>query len=270
MGRGDGFIRLTSVLLVLALTAYLGLWALGALDSGLRTVEAQPATVTLGGRAEGIIVRDEVLLQSETKISQVLAHEGKRLGVGDAVAQGVFAEYAGLFSASADGFEHLSPEALDTLSAPELRQLLDSGGEDPENAIGKIVRGTDWYFAAFTGAQLYAGQKLTLDFGFVVEAEVLRAEDGMAVFRMDSALAESLGLRKAEAEMVTAEYAGLRIPASALRHGEDGKTYVTVLTATLPENKNVNIIHDGGDWLLVEIEDRADALRPGNSIVIDP
>lgn len=270
MGRGDGFLKALSVLLVLSLAAYLGVWAFGALETGLSTVEAVEAVVTLGGELEGIIVRDEVLLQSEAKIGEILAAEGKRLGVGDAVAEGIFAEYAGLFTASVDGFESLSPGALDTLSSTGLSELLESGGEAAEKAFGKTVRGTSWYFAAFTDEKLYAGQRVTLDFGFAVEAEVVRASGGLAVFRMESHLAEILGLRKAEAELVTAEYSGIRIPAAVLRQREDGETYVTVLTATLPEDKTVNIIHDGGDWLLVETEDRADALRPGNLIVTDP
>lgn len=264
-------------ILTLGLSAYLGAHIFGSFEQSLRTAAVRPAAVTLGGSAKGLIFRDELLLTSDSAVTALLAVEGRRVGRGDGLAETesgrLGAGAAGLFSAETDGYEHLAPEKLDKLQLTELRELMDSEPQPGGNAYGKLVLGSEWCFAAEvqgdTAALLQSGQKVTLDFGFAVEGEVLRiSEEGLAVFLMDSHLAESLPLRMAEAEIIIHEYYGLRLPSGAVNENSDGNIFVSVLTAGQRENKTVNIIYEGSDWLLAEMENRADALREGNIVIL--
>lgn len=278
MKRGRAYMALCGAILTLGLSAYLGAHIFGSFEQSLHTATVHAAAVTLGGSARGMVFREERLLESDSAVTALLAAEGRRVGCGDAIAETeggqLRADAAGIFSAEIDGCEHFSPEMLGSLEPKELRELMDAQPQGSDKAYGKLILGSSWYFAAEvdrdTAALLHAGQKVCLDFGFAVEGEVLRiSKENLAVFEMDSHLAKSLPLRVAEAEIIIHEYYGLRLPAGAVKEDGEGRKSVSVLTAGQREDKTVNIIYKGSDWVLAEMESRADALREGNIVILD-
>lgn len=276
MKRGDGCTGLVTALLVLGLTAYLGAWCLGALDSSLSTAEVTCASLSRSLSLEGIIVREEVPLNLPSG-AMVCAREGLRLGASDTLAtldgQAISARCPGLFAAC-DGFEDLSPEMLDTLTPALLTELLarrtNPGGY-------KLVTGTAWYFAALLPADaartLSPGKKLTLT-EFNAEAEIFRISEEyegqcLLVLRCREAMAQTLDKRLLTLELNLEQKSGLRFPAAALQTDDAGDYFVRTLTASVPEEKEVTVLLLQDGWAFAAIEDSPSALRAGNIVILN-
>ena len=57
----------------------------------------------------------------------------------------ITADHAGTYSGVADGYESvLTPEKLQTMTAQDYNAVTPESV--PENAIGKLIRGTTWYY----------------------------------------------------------------------------------------------------------------------------
>jgi hypothetical protein len=176
----------------------------------------------------------------------------------------ICAEASGLFSRAADGWEVLKPDAILGISASGLAGLLAESREVPDNALGKLVFGTGWYYAALIDregcAKLKQGDRVSLLFGrynaktleMTVET-ISRADEGRCavVFSCDRFLTDVLNLRRQEAELVFSEYAGLRVPKKSVHVDEDGNTFVYVRTALRAEKKPVDIVCDMGSFYVV-------------------
>ncbi len=194
----------------------------------------------------------------------------------------ITAEKSGLFFSSTDGYENLSPEVLAGLTPEKLQQLIDSRSEPYSDAFGKLVTGYRWYFAAVVdrelGDRLEAGDRVTLDFGRYygggIEARVESLSQDYegkcaAVFSCSTAMAETLAMREASAEVSVEEHKGIRVPAQAIRtDSESESTYVWVITAMQLERKEVTVIYAGEGYAIVEREAAPDSLREGNTIVV--
>lgn len=191
------------------------------------------------------------------------------------------ADFSGVFSTAVDGYEHLSPADLRSLTPQGVVELIESRCEVPEGAYGKLVTDYEWYFAAVMSdadaANLTAGGYANLNFGRWyggnVSARVVSVSDGYkgstaVVFRCDTALAETLSMREVTASVVFDEYNGIRVPAQAICTDDDGVEFVWVITAMQLERKEVSVIYRGGDFCVVEREAAPNALREGNEIVV--
>jgi len=189
---------------------------------------------------------------------------------------------SGVFSKTLDGYEHLVPADLEFLTPAKLHGLIDSKKDPDSDAFGKIVTDFSWYFAATmsyaNAAHLEKGDTAQLDFGryysgtipaaveFISETE---AGQCAVVFRCGSALADTLSMRIASAEMEFDTYEGIRVPTQALRTDEDDETaYVFVVTAMQIERKSVEVLYSDTDFVIVARRSDADALREGNTIVV--
>ena len=216
----------------------------GALDSAVATL----STLLRGSAAEN----------SEEELS-ALIRETEELRGQLSERDYLYAPAAGIFSAETDGFESLTPAVLDGIS-PEGVENLRTQGSD--------VADSD---------RLRVGDVTSLDFGYrssrTVRAAVRsisptdRAGKVAVVFRCSSALAETLSLRLAEAEVVFRSYSGLRVPKKAV-HVEDGKTVVYTVSAGQMERKLVDILYTGEDFYLVESGSEGSSLRAGNELII--
>lgn len=84
----------TAIALVLFLTflAYAGVYAYRFFRGGIVTAEAVSATVSVGGVASGIIVREEKLLHSSEPYIDISAGEGEKIGAGQAIATAMSGE----------------------------------------------------------------------------------------------------------------------------------------------------------------------------------
>ena len=193
----------------------------------------------------------------------------------------LYAPAAGVFSAETDGFEGLTPAVLDGITPEGVENLRAQGSDVADNVIGKVVTNHAWYYAAVMAEKdsdrLRVGDVTSLDFGYrssrTVRASVRSISptdrEGLVavVFRCSSALAETLSLRLAEAEVVFRSYSGLRVPKKAV-HVEDGKTVVYTVSAGQMERKSVDILYTGEDFYLVEAGSEGSSLRAGNELII--
>ena len=196
----------------------------------------------------------------------------------------LLAPHSGTFSSGADGWEHLSVEQLADLTPQGVQAMIDSKESLPSGCYGKLVTGYEWYFAAVMSsvdaAHLKEGRYATLDFGKYYATPIYAVVDHISsddddgnvavVFRCDTALADTLAMRQVSAQVIFEEYNGIRIPTQAIRTDDASQsTYVWVITAMQLERKDVEIIYAGKGFCLVKREANADALREGNTVVVE-
>jgi putative membrane fusion protein len=238
----------------------------GELDSAAATL----STLLRGGAAENSEEELGALLDE-------LADLRASLGAKDYL----YAPAAGIFSAETDGFEGLTPAVLDGITPEGVENLRTQSDTVPDDVVGKIVTNHAWYYAAVMAEKdadrLRVGDVTSLDFGYrssrTVRAVVRsisptdRAGQVAVVFRCSSALAETLSLRLAEAEVVFHTYSGLRVPKKAV-HVEDDKTVVYTASAGQMERKSVDILYTGEDFYLVEAGSEGGSLRAGNELIV--
>ena len=188
---------------------------------------------------------------------------------------------AGTFSTEVDGWEGLTPAVLDGISPEGVQSLREQNSPVEENTLGKIVTDPAWYYAAVMAEadadRLRVGDETSLDFGYrssrTVRAVVRsisptdRRGQVAVVFRCSSALAETLSLREADAEVVFRTYSGLRVPKKAV-HVEDDKTVVYTASAGQMEKKTVEILYTGEDFYLVAAGNEGGSLRAGNDLIV--
>lgn len=198
------------------------------------------------------------------------------------------ASIAGTYSAVADGYETvLTEEALETMTPSTLAAVQP---EEVSTTVGKLIEGSSWYFAAAISeadaAALKVGQKLTLrmasgvDFDLPVTLlRVSDAENGKRLIVTESSkyLPYVTLLREQNAELIIAEYEGLRIPKNALRVDENGASGVYCLVGRTAYFKPVTIVYQGSDYCLVEpgeIDAATESqislytLRPNDEVII--
>ena len=192
------------------------------------------------------------------------------------------ADFGGIFSTLVDGYETLSPAALSELSPSRLTELLEQDPSIPAGAYGKLVSSYRWYFAAAMSAEdaenLQVGRAATLNFGRyygtdirAVVVSVSAPENGSSavVFRCDTSLSDTLGMRRVSADVIFAEYSGIRVPSQALQTDpETGEEYVWCISATILERKNVSVLYRDVDFAIIDRSATAAALREGNVVVV--
>ena len=116
-------------------------------DTG-RAVSARSTQIML----TGVAVRRESVVSGSSSAAWS-AEDGKRLPAGGAAA--VFASgdvaqsvRSAVFCADTDGYEYLSPSALEDFSADAVEALLASAPREYPGAAGRLVEGFEWYYAA--------------------------------------------------------------------------------------------------------------------------
>lgn len=194
---------------------------------------------------------------------------------------------SGIFSGLADGYEgRLYPEMLDELTVGQLDQLLPGSTEHSQTAIGKLITGSTWYYAAAvddaSAKRLEEGKRYTLAFTGDFDKEVsmrlerLGSSEGgrrLAVFSSNRYLSEVTLARQCSATLIFERFTGVRVPDKALRvrTNDDGSTTlgVYVLVGRQAEFKSVEIVREGeGFYLLRGIDANRKVLRPGDTLVL--
>ena len=217
--------------------------------------------------------------QSDLDALNAELHQLEKAGVGRG---SITAPAAGLFTSTVDGYEALSPAALENLTPDGVAALEHTSPSTPANTIGKLVTAKKWYFAAVMSKadadRLNLGGSATLDFpqhysGTVSATVFSKSEpDGSGevavVFACNNALADTLAMRKATADVVYSEHTGLRVPLKAVHMDDDGQTFVYVVTAAQLEKKPIEIIYQTDSYCLVAQSTDSNALRAGNDIVV--
>ncbi len=92
MKRNKSATTVIALVLFLTFLAYAGVYAYRFVVGGAVTAEAVSATVSVGGVASGIIVREETVLESSEQYIDILADDGEKVGVGQAIAVAMSSE----------------------------------------------------------------------------------------------------------------------------------------------------------------------------------
>ena len=254
-------------------------------DLDAKTIQIR--TLVLDGDREGLTRRLEAL-QAEYE---------SLIGASTRVRP-IAATQAGIFSARVDGHEHLGPADLSYLGVSELRYLMDDFRLSPPTAgPGKLVTGGTWYYATLVPESEAEQLQLRLDGAIPNRVTLTFAEintvdipmrvhvlsqpvDGyrVAVFSANTALVETLGVRRAEAMVVFNTFTGFRVPKEAIHFGEPDPesdrvpTYLFTLVVRTAERKFVEIIYEGMGYYLVRPDNQRtnpeSALREGNTIIV--
>ena len=215
--RPDTFLmRAVTTLLFLALCAWLG--------AGLyRALTPAPAPNSAAAAAEnaaiaslhGIAVRRERLLCSRRRV-RLAAADGKRLATGGELAvtaggTALYTDSSAVFFTHWDGLEWLDPGALAGLDVSAAAALLAAEPRDSAGAYGRLVTGTDWYFAALTGDEppLAPGDRCLIRFRGLARTlparllSVSEASDGQraVLLRLTEGGEDCLSLRKCDAQL---------------------------------------------------------------------
>lgn len=204
---------------------------------------------------------------------------------------------AGVFSGVADGYETLiSPDALLTMTPPELTELLERSVSAPSDAVGKLITSSTWYFAVVLSAEeaigLVEGRSYTISFSHdwfgSVDMKLERISDResdqvLAVFSSRTNLSDTTLLRRQTVDIVTSQLDGIRVPRQALRvitektvDEATGKTVeaqhtgVYTVVGSQAEFQEVIILYTDDNFYLVKPvdEDSARRLRAGDDIII--
>lgn len=195
----------------------------------------------------------------------------------DSRSASIIAPSSGLFSTAVDGFEGLKPEDVSSVSVADVRSLLNARGSGTSFALGKLVYGSRWYFAALLDAEdagrlkigrnakLYLGRYYNKQLTVRVEWISNMDEGQQAVlFSCGTNMTDILGVRKQEAELIFSEKSGFRVPRSAIHVTKEGQTCVYVKTGLQAELKIVKVIYDYDEYYVVESEE----LRAGDAVII--
>lgn len=219
---------------------------------------------------------------SQASQAQLEALQKELAGLQTAAAdtQSVTASAAGIFSRSVDGYEALNSASVQNLTVTKLAAMLNSSQDTPSNVFGKLVTSDKWYFAANIDAShaalLKEGKTAYLQFPRYYSGDVAvkvvsisAAESGRCavVFSTERALADTLSMRRATAQIVFSENQGLKVPVKAAHVDGDG-TYVFCLTAQRVEKKYINIIKTEDEYYLVSVDADSAALREGNTLIV--
>ena len=188
---------------------------------------------------------------------------------------------AGTYSGVADGYESvLTPQLLQTMTAQDYNAI--EPDEVPANAIGKLIRGTRWYYVTTLPASelkdVKEGSTVSVLFARDVydqiEMTVERVGNNEAGYRLlvlscDRYMQNVTLLRQQSADIVFNSYQGLRVPKDAVRVSEGGQTGVYTLEGAAARWKPITILHDNGESYVVELDKTSTAnLWPGDEVII--
>lgn len=241
--------------------------------SGLDTSTLNLRTLLFSADASGVSKAELRSLQQELDSLRTST---------DSDASVLTAERSGTFSTLVDGYESRSAADLTDLTPSALQQLMEDPDDTPAGAFGKLVTSYQWYFAAVMSAadaeNLQVGRTATLNFGRYYGADIFakvrsisEPEDGnvAVVFRCDTALSDTLAMRRVSANVVFAAYDGIRVPAQAVESDPaSGESWVWTVTAMQLEHKRVDVLYIDDDFALIARSPTVDALREGNTVVV--
>jgi len=94
MRRTDTVTKIIVCLLFIAVAGYIGVYFYNSASDRMVTTGVTTATVTTGGTAAGIIIREEMILRSSEKYIDITAENGSRVGFGQTVATAMNSEQA--------------------------------------------------------------------------------------------------------------------------------------------------------------------------------
>lgn len=258
-------------------------------------LESQVHTVKSGVLKRGYTYADGLTAADlSARLSQLKAQRADLERQSRSATTRVRAPKSGTFSSLVDGYEAiLTPESVLQLTPDSLSALMENSPARDPSALGKLILGLRWYFAASLPTQaagrLKEGETALLRFSgdFTQDVDMLVEKIGspdgdrvLVVFSSERYLSRTTLLRHQTAELIFQDYTGLRIPKEALRlvaeePPEDSsqtapvnRLVVYALAGGRVESKGVEIITEGSDYYVVRPTDSGrKVLRAGDEII---
>jgi multidrug efflux pump subunit AcrA (membrane-fusion protein) len=213
--------------------------------------------------------------------AQLLSLRQQRLALGTALSSNrITAPVSGLFSASLDGFESVKTEGLTSLNVQSLKALMAEKRSPEPNALGKLVSGARWYYAAILSTddarKLIIGDTASMIFGRYLGAVIEMGvesigapQDGQCVvlFSSNRNLGAMLSIRMQTVQIILKEYSGIRVPKIAICLTSEGKSCVYTLSGVYSEQKLVKILYEAEDYYIVESSGSSGVLRAGDQVI---
>ena len=182
----------------------------------------------------------------------------------------ITAESSGYYVGEADGYESvLTVENIDNITPKMLSDaLVAEKSSVPENSVGKIINGYNWYIATVidtgkaVGYEKGKSVKLILgdSDGLTVSTKIysVQAIEGnktLVVFRCNLMNDELAALRKVNGKVVIKEHTGLKIGKDALRFDEQGNPGVYVRRANIVNFRSVNILYSDEKFIVAAADE---------------
>ncbi len=185
---------------------------------------------------------------------------------------------AGIYSSMTDGYEHLTPGNIRGLTPDGLRQYMSGGRVTRTDAIGKLVDGGRWYFAAVLEAQvaqsLVGREEIAAEFPRYFEGEVRLtpqwvgdAVDGKCVVLFSSVekLTAMLSARQAQGSLILRSCSGIRLPKEAVWQDDSGsQRFVYILEGLQARRVNVTVLEEYGKFYYIQT---GEELRRGMEVI---
>ncbi len=182
----------------------------------------------------------------------------------------VTAEESGFYVGRADGFENIiTVKDIDNLTAEMLEHALAAeSNEIPDNSIGKIIYGYNWYVATVLDAANTVGFKqgkaVKLLLGesgtdsVKTKVHSVKAIDDrktLVIFSCNLMNDELASVRKVDGKVIINEYSGLKVPKEALRFDENGNPGVYIRRADIVNFRSLNIVYTAESFVVAADSD---------------
>lgn len=177
----------------------------------------------------------------------------------------ITAEESGFYVGRADGFENIiTVKDIDNLTVEMLEKALSAeSSEIPDNSIGKIIYGYNWYVATVLDAANTVGFKqgkavklLLGESGTdavrtkVHSVKAIDDRKTLVVFSCNLMNDELASIRKVDGKVIINEYSGLKVPKEALRFDENGNPGVYIRRADIVNFRSLNIVYTAESFVV--------------------
>ena len=195
----------------------------------------------------------------------------------------IYAPIGGYFSRNFDGYEErLNTYTMEYYDVPAIKDLMASAPDDlTMYGIGKVVASFEFYYVALVDKSivdtLHTGQSVQIRFRGSEDmlypatvSEMIGPYDNVYVVRFKSNYTSNAMTleRMPEAEIITAQYSGIRVPKSAVRM-IDGKEGVFVLVGSIARFREIETQYLEGDYYIVREDNTSNnALLLGDQIIV--
>ncbi len=211
----------------------------------------------------------------------------------------ILSDRSAYFVSYADGYEsQLTKSSLETLTPEIIADVEDSGPVEDERIIGKLINGYEWYIAGVIDNRkknFTIGDKVNIKFqstSNMAEGVIENIRDSddpsenVIIVRCDEITHDLVQHRTERVEIISGEFEGIKVPRKALRFKnvtetvtdeETGEETTQTVNAKgvyvkLGERisfKRIDVIYEGGDYVLSSLDAGEEYLALYDDIVVE-
>lgn len=219
----------------------------------------------------------------DTRVAALTAERAELESIVGTPAE-IICDKAGYFVNQADGYESLVDyNGVESLTVEQLKTVETAEVSPPQNVLGKVFSGNEWYIAAVLPNEsirkMSIGDEVTLYMPFVTSQELpctvkymnvdYTSDETMVAFQCDRINYDLAEIRLETVEICVGSYEGLRVNSSAIRV-IDGVTGVYVLAGITADFKAVELLYsDSGFAVCKKDVTNSSALKIYDEIIVE-